>query len=36
MVTMLRTNSPETKDLDIQNLVFSRIVKYLFTNCVRF
>ncbi|KAM3144019.1 hypothetical protein pb186bvf_003783 [Paramecium bursaria] len=26
----------ETKDLDFNELVFSKLVKYLFTNCVRF
>ncbi|CAD8213611.1 unnamed protein product [Paramecium octaurelia] len=36
MVSLLRADNQDTKDLDIQNLVFSKIVKYLFTNCVRF
>ena len=26
----------DQKDIDLQNLVFSKLVKYLFTNCVRF
>lgn len=33
---LLRTDTTDTRDIDIQNLVFSKIVKYLFTNCVRF
>ena len=36
MVSLLKADNQDTKDLDIQNLVFSKIVKYLFTNCVRF
>ncbi|CAD8111423.1 unnamed protein product [Paramecium primaurelia] len=36
MVSLLKADNQDAKDLDIQNLVFSKIVKYLFTNCVRF